>query len=277
LKRALLCAAVAALLIVPAANAAYRPGQAARAVCGVKWMISGPHGHKPNVFTKVHGTYGRPLRPFCNYYGPTLARAVRAYKFRLGYPMRYVRPVIGPYFLDLLQGRRQRPLRWVALAQRRATPVVSGPTLRALRIKALELSQLGVHEVPDGSNRGPRISYGSGGFGPYQGATGAYGAAWCASFQVWAVHAAGYGWVGDRSAGVLYIEGWAHARGYIQATAKVGDLVAYLDDGGHIGYVVKVTASGYVEVSGNTGNAVRETWHPWNFRLRVFIALPGIG
>lgn len=278
LRPALILLAVIATF-TPAATAATRPvlhvGAADARVCGVKWMISGPHGHRPNVFT-VRGTYTRPLHPGCNYAGKTWGAAVAAYKYRLGYPKRFVKPVAGPYFFALLRGSKHRPLLWVALAQRRAKPIIAGPSAFALKIRALALSQLGVHEIPDNSNRGPRISYTSGGFGPYQGSTGAYGAAWCASFVQWLLQRVGYGTIADRSAGVLYIEGWAHARHFVQAPVRVGSLVAYLDDGGHIGVVTKVTASGYVEVSGNTSNAVRQTWHPWNYRLRVFINLPRI-
>ena len=252
-------------------------------VAGLQWLLA---GHRPNVFTKVKPTFrGKPNGAL----GARTKHAIVAYKFRIGYPgrgqcgarMTLLVPTAGHLFFDLLEGKRQRPICWVALAQQRVQLVVPGASRAALAIKALELSQLGVREVPDGSNRGPCISFtcrlgALGAFGPYQGATGQFGAAWCASFQQWAFNAQGPGTFADRSAGVLYIESWAQKHGYLNAKAKVGSLVAFLDDGGHIGYVTKVLASGYVTVEGNEGNAVKQVYHPWNDRLRVFIDIPGV-
>jgi hypothetical protein len=256
-------------------------------VCELRYLLRDP-APKQNVFhVHVKGTYKGPLcskkHPELGYLGRSFATTgIYAYKYRLGYPSRYnskAKPIAGKAFINLLRGRAHRTKEMVALAQQRLRLVESGMTAMAAKIKALEVSQLGVTENPWNSNGGPHISYPwptHGGYPSYQSATGAYWAAWCASFQVWAFHQAGYGWIGDRSAGVLYIEDWARRHGYLASKPHAGSLVAYLDDGGHIGFIARVTASGYSEISGNTSNAVHETWHPWNYRLRVFINLPGV-
>jgi hypothetical protein len=288
-----LIALLAATALSAPASAAVRhdafplhAGSTGTRVAAAQWLVS---GHRPNVFTKVKPTL-KHYTP--GVYGARTKSAVVAYKFRIGYPAKgqcgakttTLVPTVGRYFFDLLEGRKQRPICWVALAQQRVQLVVPGASPLALKIKAWEIDQLGTHEVPDRSNRGPRISYAPAGwpFAPYQAATGAYGAAWCASLQQDAFEIAGAGTFADRSAGVLYIEAWAHDHGYLNAKAKVGALVAFLDDGGHIGYIVKVLASGYVTVEGNAGGSrfhggqVMQVYHPWNDRLRVFIYLPGV-
>jgi hypothetical protein len=243
-------------------------------VAALQWLLA---GHKPNIFTKVKGTYkGKPN----GYFGENTAKAVYAYKWRLGYPTRYLtkkrKYQAGVLFVDLLLGKRHRTKEMVALAARRLQQVEPGISDRAQKLRTLIQSQLGVSESPWGCNCGPHISYSVNQYPAYEASTGAFYAAWCASFVQWALWQSGYGRIADNSAGVLYIENWAQYHGYLASKPHVGSLVAYLDDGGHIGVIMKVTASGYMEASGNSGNAVRETWHPWNYRLRVFINLPGI-
>lgn len=279
MKRGLVAAVLAALVVCAPAQATrhdrlpLHPGSAGPRVAALQWLLA---GHRPNVFNKVKGTYkGKPN----GYFGTRTARAVYAYKYRLGYPARYnrkARPVAGSYFFALLLGRKHRTKEMVALAARRLKLVVPGATPMALKIKALAISQLGVTEQPYGSNRGPRISYPVGSRPSYQAATGAYGAPWCASFDQWLLWQAGYGRIASDSAGVYFIEDWARAHGFLNSKAKVGSFVAFLDDGGHIGYVTKVLGSGYVTVEGNSRNSVRQVFHPWNDRLRVFINLPGV-
>src|SRR5581483_1835500 len=95
------------------------------------------------------------------------------------YPVALLKPVAGPYFFELLTGRANRPIRWVSNAAKRAAAPSTGPTQIALRIRTVELSQLGQTEHPIGSNSGWPVTM-------YQRATGAVGLAWCVSFQQWA-------------------------------------------------------------------------------------------
>lgn len=232
-------------------------------VAGLQWMLS---GHRPNVF--------RQVKPTLHHYTPGVfgARtkaAVVAYKFRLGYPPKLIRPVAGRYFIALLRGK-PRPVAWVALAQKRLKAVVPGASPLALKIKAVEVSQLGVSENT-GYNRGTTVDAYSRYFGL------PLGLAWCEIFQQWSFAHAGYRPpFADRSFAVFYTVEWARQHGFLNAKAKVGALVAFLGDQGHIGYVVKVLASGYVTVEGNSSNRVQQVYHPWNDRLRVFIWLPGV-
>lgn len=230
-------------------------------------LLAGKDG---NVFHGVKPIYkGKPNGLF----GATTKADLYAYKFRLGYPDRFnhkANPIAGADFFALLHGKQKRTLEMVGWAQLRLQAVEAGATVTALEIKKVEISQLGADE-----NLGPNC-------GTQIDKYFAYfhigcGLAWCAIFQQYSFAQAGYKPpFADRSFGVLQIEAWAHARGYLRAKAKVGDLVAFLDDGGHIGFVARVLASGYVSLEGNSSDAVREIYHPWNFRLRVFIALPSV-
>lgn len=282
MKRALL-AAVAVVLLMPGTALAKRHDQlplhlhsAGPRVAALQWMLA---GHKPNVFRKVKGTYhGKPS----GYFGAATAKALYAYKYRIGYPMRWNlknHPQAGGKFFAFLEGKKKWPKGFVAAAAHRLQAVVPGATPMALKIKDLEVAELGVTEQPLGCNCGPRISYAPTWwhFHAFQYFTGAYDAAWCASFQQWGFAEAGYGTFANHSAGVLYIEQWAQYHGFLSAKAKVGDLVAFLDDGGHIGFITKVLGSGYVSLEGNSSDRVQEVYHPWNDRLRVFIDLPGVG
>jgi hypothetical protein len=183
--------------------------------------------------------------------------------------------VIGPYFVALLRGQKKRPASWVALAAARLKATSPGATKYALAIRVLELSQLGTAESPLGSNRGYRISYGGRG-GPYQASTEAFGAAWCVSFQQWAVHLITGSYFADRTAGVFYAASWFAHRNLLHARPKVGAIVMFMDGLGHMGFVVKVTASGFVSTEGNASNRVLERFHTLGDRRPVFGYLPGI-
>jgi hypothetical protein len=152
-----------------------------------------------------------------------------------------------------------------------------------LEIQKLEVSQLGTREIPDGSNRGPRISYAAAGYGPYQGATGAYGLAWCASFGTWALKSVtGHGFGSANDAYVPAIAEYAHAHNFLGAKPRVGSFVVFLSanlqlvNAFHIGYVVRVTASGVQTIEGNAGNAVREVWRPFDSNRMVYVNVPGV-
>lgn len=254
-------------------------------VSGLQWELG---GHKPNVYTKIKPTFKRKPN---GWFGAATKAAVLAYKYRLGYPKAgecgvkktYLLPSVTRQFFDILEGKQRLSVCWVGLAAKRVAAVVPGASKVAIAIKTLELSQLGTTESPRGSNRGPRISYTSQGFGPYQGATGAYGLAWCASFQQWAfMHRAPGGRFANNSAYTPYIAQWAQSHGFLNAKAKVGEMAIYLTHGGilvdafHTGFVSKVTASGYVAIEGNSSNAVREVFRPFGVTPVVFVAVPGV-
>lgn len=264
--------ATGAPLITAPANTMLHAGSHGQRVKDLQWLLG---GHDPNVFTSLKPTFHwKPNGSF----GTRTADAVKQYKWKLGYPGKLVKPIAGPYFFALLTGKAKRPIRWVALAAHRLSVVAAGPTAIALRIRALELSQLGTTEVPLGSNRGPQVTI-------YQRATGAYGLAWCVSFQQWAFLTGGYGTFAYGTASVYYAVDWAQPRGLLRARPKVGALVAFVDydsaghripGTGHMGYVVKVTTRGFVYVAGNDGNAVREHFLDNADRSHVFIYLPGL-
>lgn len=225
-------------------------------------------GAKKTVFREIRSTFkGAPNGLF----GSKTEAALFAYKFRLGYPDRFNHKghaVAGADFFSLLYGRSKRTLEMVGWAQIRIQAVEAGSTVLAQEIKRIEISQLGHTE--SSPNCGPAIA-----------AYFAYfqigcGLPWCAIFQQWAFGKAGLKPFANRSFFVQYIADWGRRNGYLNAKARVGSLVAFLDDGGHIGWVSKVLASGYVTIEGNSSNRVQQVYHPWNLRLRVFIDIPGV-
>jgi hypothetical protein len=269
-RRSVLWAAVAvsvtaSLLCPPAAVSATRndpyPLHAhsqGQHVKDLQWLLG---GHKPNVFTKVKPTF--KFKPNGSYGARTKA-AVKAYRYRLGAPMSQLDNPVGLHFIYLLEGKAHRPPSWIANASHRVKAVEPGATAAALKIRAYETSQLGVHEVPLGSNWGPTVRL-------YQTATGAFHAAWCVSFQQYASLISGFGTFADRTASVYYELDYYAARNRVFAKPKVGALVAFVTyrygrrvaGTGHTGFVAKVTASGFVSIEGNQANGVHEIFHPW--------------
>lgn len=263
-----------------------------RASCGdrvkaIQWLLS---GKKPSVYTKTKPTFHWAPNGL---YGARTKSAVRAMKYRIGYPAKgqcgahrtALTTTTSQHLIRLLEGKAQRPRCWVGLAADRIKGVVvPGATKRALAIKTLELSQLGVHEIPDGSNRGPRISYASGGFGPYQGSTGAYGLAWCSSFADWALkRITGHGFGSANDAYVPTVVEYAQARGWLQAKPRLGSFVVFLTSSGqlasayHIGYVISlVGSSGVMTIEGNAGNAVREVYRRFSVYRMIYVDVPGV-
>lgn len=236
-------------------------------VVELQQLLAGKDG---NVFHGVKPLYkGKPT----GLLGAKTAADLYAYKYRVGYPDRFnhkAHPVAGADFFALLHGKQKRTLEMVGWAQVRLQAVEAGSTVLAQEIKKVEISQLGASET-NHSNCGPAIdkyfSYFHLGCGLQ----------WCALFQQWAFAQAGYKPpFANRSLFVQYIADWGRQHGYLNAKAKVGSLVAFLDDGGHIGWVSKVLASGYISIEGNSSDKVQEVFHPWNLRLRVFIDLPGV-
>lgn len=291
LPRALL--AVSVLVLAAPSHAAGRndpfplhAGSQGQHIADLQWLLG---GHKPYVFSQVKPTFkGKPNGS----YGARTKSAVLAMKFRIGYPKigqcgaktTLLRDTTTRYFFAILEGHAVRPRCWVALAAERVKGLVRlGATDAALKIQALEVSQLGIQEQPDGSNRGPRISFTSQGFGPYQGSTGAYAAAWCASFAQWALKAVtGHTMPAALPAYVPSIADWAHQHNYLAAKPKVGSFVIFLSpdlrlvNAFHIGYVVRVTASGIQTVEGNYANGVHEVWRPFDSNRMVYVDVPGV-
>lgn len=287
--RKLLCVIAFACLVFPVAATAYdhpanpilHYGNKGQRVKDLQWLLSGgkPSAYRISTLPRkyVGGTYGRRT-----------VNAVREMKYRLGFGK--VDGRAGPDFIQILLGKRKRPLSYIKRATDRlaAQKKIVAETASSRCAKALiakERSQLGVHERPWGSNRGPRISYPVNGVLSYQGATGAYGEAWCASFQAWAYRLTHVGfpsawdsYIGSNrydSAGVFAIVRNASRRGWIRAIPKPGYLVAFVDRLGHIGLVEKVTKTGFYSIEGNASDQVLRRFHPFGSRPTVFIAIPG--
>jgi hypothetical protein len=243
---------------------------------------------KQNVFTQIKGTYARKngMGGFCN---KALAAATVDYKWRLGYPKKWVKPVVGRYFIDLLTGKRKRPVDWVRVAAQRLKAIEAAqPSRFAAQWKALLQSWLGIREVPVGSNRGPCISYActvAGRTFTIQASTGAYGAAWCVSTQQAAAALVGYGHFANDTASVYYAVDYANARGWLSAKAKVGSLVAFITydryghrvpGTGHMGFVMAVQSRSFTYAAGNDHQGVNEHTIPFGSRPYVFIRLPSV-
>jgi hypothetical protein len=280
----------------PAAHAArcndrlpLHPGSCGPRVKDLQWLLG---GHRPNVFTEVKGTFKHQPN---GAYGARTKAALFSYRFRIGYPSKgqcgartseWQSVEVTGYLFNVLKGKARRPACWVALAASRLKAVVAAqPSKTALAWKQLVVSQLGVTEQPNGSNRGPRISYQSGSYPSYQSSTGAYGAAWCVSFEQWAAQVIGYGHFAQDTAGVYYAADFYSARSMTFAKPKLGSLVAFITydryghrvpGTGHMGFVVAVQASSFTYVAGNDSNGVREHTIPDGSRPYLFIRLAGV-
>lgn len=262
-----------------------RPGSAGPRVAELKFLLRDPRP-RANVFREVKGTYD-PKFGAGGYWNPAgpLSGDVYAYKWRLGYPKKWNvagHPVAGRYFFELLTGHKKRPAKWIALAGSRLADVAaSTPSTLAVKWKTLLQSWLDrpVVEIPDASNRGPCISYScviAGRTISIQKATGAYGAAWCVSTQQEAAVILTGHTFADGTAGVFYAASWAARRNLLHAKPKVGAIVTFMDGQGHMGFVVKVTAAGFVSIEGNSHNRVSEWFHTFHDRRPAFIYLPGV-
>jgi hypothetical protein len=129
-------------------------------------------------------------------------------------------------------------------------------------------AELGVREVPYGSNRGPRVRQ-------YQSSTGAYNAAWCVSFLQWGLQKNGVARIANRSAGVFYCVDWARKNGLLRYSPKPGYLACYMWSQGHIGIVEDVSVGGgFMAIEGNASNSVRRNWR--DGKNTVFIKVPGV-
>lgn len=259
----------------PAAPAVLQAGDSGPRVAALQWLLT---GGRPSVYSGVRTL---PRAGVDGVFGPATASAVVAMKRRLGFPDRALLPIAGRDLLDILTGKRGRPIGYITRATKRLAEdeqIAADAASTACAKRAIEIArgELGVHEIPDGSNDSPRIRV-------YQAVTGAFRAPWCASFSMWVMQQARIGfpktaWSGaiaDNSAGVFHIVDWARGHGWLMAIPKPAYLVAFTDRLGHIGIVERVDQTGFLSLEGNSGNAVRERWHPFGARPAVFIRVPG--
>lgn len=146
-----------------------------------------------------------------------------------------------------LHARKLLPEKYVDGTLNTKTQVLLIPPL-AMGDKAVAyaMSQVGVHESPWGSNRGADVHR-------YQSSTGAYGAAWCASFYWYCWQQAGY--KGRTSAGAWNSTDTIGLRVEIKH-AKPGDGVSFNVGDGHIGMYLSHTSSTVRTVDGNTSDQV---------------------
>ena len=247
-----------------------RLGSHGKPTRNLQWLLTGA---PPSRYSTIHPLRGRKPNGL---YGKRTASAVAAAKWRLGYPAGQVNRAAGRVLVDVLLGRRKRPIGWIQTAAKRQARFAreeKAAKLSACQRRVVETaeSQVGVREQPDGSNWGPQVAN-------YQAVTGAYHAAWCASFAQWVLVHAGYGTVADRSAGVFYIAGWAHQRGLLRAQPRPGVLVLFLNSQGHMGIVERVVTqgrrqTGFVSIEGNSSNQVARRFHEFS-RATVFVYLP---
>jgi hypothetical protein len=243
-------------------------GSSGPRVAALQWEIS---GHRPNIYKRVKPTYHWDPKIKHGYFGAQTLKAVKAYRWELGMPVKFHGHLIvnsrtvGKDLFNILQGKHKRPIGWVVRAGKRLKAITQANST-SRRIAAIARSQIGNSETW-GDNWGPKVSV-------YQSVTGQYHAAWCVSFAQWVMVQAGVGTFADRSAGVFYVVGWAHNRGYLNARAKVGALVAFTNGQGHMGVVVKVGSGWFVSVEGNHANRVAEVYHRMGDRPEVFVYLP---
>jgi len=254
---------------LPAKNVALRAdrlamlevGDRGQRVKDLQWLLA---GNPPSVY-KIKSYRGR----IDGVFGRSTWRAVKGMKWRLGYPSGWLDGRAGPQLVRILTGKEARPLKWIGRASARAKQRAQGvgSTLCARAAVRLANSQVGVSEVPYGSNRGSQVA-------KYQSVTGAYGLAWCASFAQWVLKRSGFGTIAGRSAAVYPIVAWAHRQAWVHARAKVGAVVAFLTWQGHMGVVTAVSRRGFTTVEGNSSNGVRRRWYPHGYRSAVFIWVP---
>jgi hypothetical protein len=254
-----LCSSAA--LAAPPNTQPLHAGQHGRRVADLQWLLG---GHKPSAYRlatfkwKPNGSYGARTKS-----------AVLKMKWRLGFPKRALTPSAGGDFLRILKGNVARPRLYLVRAAARAPkPAVATVAPWARKLISIERHELGVHEIPDGSNAGGRVLQ-------YEIATGALRAPWCVSFQQWARLRADFHTIAGGSASVFYTVDWARARGLARATPEPGRLVAFLDRLGHMGLVARVVRGGFYSIEGNASNSVLERYHPTGERPMLFIAAAG--
>jgi len=197
---------------------------------------------------------------------------------------------VGPatwWALDHPSGGQQAGLAALPdMPAQQATNVVAAAALAS----AWEELRRGVREVPDGSNRGPRVDF-------YTGVTGeGDGPAWCAYFVSWNFARAPGGSPFGKIGGALAIARFCEKNIFACSTdtrSSDGKLVAYqprpgdvgvIDDGGGHGHALHVAAVAddtLWTVEGNSGNAVRTRRRPvasvrWFLNFDAYAAARGL-
>lgn len=138
-------------------------------------------------------------------------------------------------------------------------------------------SQVGVSEVPPGSNWGPQVSQ-------YLKAAGfSSPEPWCASFVTWCYNKAGKKVTFPDPALVQNWDNWAQAHGEVVTRPFRGDLVTFDWNNDkwydHIGIVEKVLAIRpfhvywFRSIEGNSGDKVSRCWHWSNRQGTKFIRI----
>lgn len=253
-------------------------------VAMLQFLIRNPRP-KANVFRSITGT----LKPHTFTRGifdrPT-ALAVIKYKFAIGVPgkgqctsgtekmrgpsgIRWDNAAVGPYFIQILEGKKNRAPCWIALAAKRRAEVASGVTPTAAKLVAFEKSQLGISE--------PYA------YTKYNGYFHLPIEAWCAIFANYSLVHIGLPRLGAINPWyVPSIIDWGrhggsglYAGSYLTGVAKVGEFALYYGDISHIGLVVSVSKDGsYRTIDGNWGNRVAgPNYRGASYPLHYFLAL----
>lgn len=275
MKRIILLAAIVAALCFAAAASAgtryvplHRYDHGPR-VCNLQWLLK---GHKPSIHPHLK-TYHGPLD--CHF-GPHTGKAVRRMKFLLGFPKSYLHGrrgrIAGAYFHALLVDKKvKRPIAWIARAAKRQARIrryATSATACQRRIVSYARSQIGVTEVPLGSNWGPRVAM-------YQSVTGAYHAPWCVSFAQWVLWRSHKGPIANRTAGAVYLRNWAYSHGLLRSHPEPGTIAVWIYSEQHASIVESVNGSRYTTVDGNWADRVMRVTHDLRYGPPVaFIWLP---
>lgn len=145
---------------------------------------------------------------------------------------------------------------------RAAAEVAALPAGKVRQLLELALAELGVKEVPDGSNGGLRVDV----------YTDKWRKPWCAMWVSWCLRQATGGPAFPPHRGIasaVRIRDWGLAKGRYRAGQPAsGDIFVMIKPGadgvdsghGHVGFVVAVEPTRILGISGNDGNAVRVRW-----------------
>lgn len=260
MKRLLLVAALAALVLSIFASAAsagtHHPpalhrGEHGQRVKNLQWILA---GHKPSHHRNLKTYHGRIDGQF----GAKTARGVKRMKYLLGYPTKEAeRSIAGYYFVELVEGHGHRPIPWIARAAKRQAKIrhkATAATTCERHVLSYARSQIGVKEIPFGSNTGPWVSV-------YQSVTGAYGEPWCVSFVQWALWRAHIGPIANRTAGAVYLRDWAYSRGLLRSKPEPGTIAVWIYSEQHASLVESVHGSSYTTIDGNWDNQVMRVQH----------------
>lgn len=201
-----------------------------------------PYRNEMAVYAHIHGL---PVQKGfdVNSHAP-LAKPARAFLLRIQKHM------MALYKKDKVKWAAYRKVKATGLLDGFTRPALLPPITFGETVAHWCLKEVGVHEVPWGSNSGARVRW-------YQTATGDYNDAWCASFRSKALRENGY-------KGPVSALAWAFDNigtristlDHSISLAKVGDAVTFNIGNGHIGTYLSHTSSMVKTVDGNTSDAV---------------------